>query len=250
MSDQPTSPAVPERHPSVGAVVFLFGDLFAARVPAGKRGTRAFASDAVVVTDALVQMMIAVGLVHLKALGSVTIERYRRERLPAVTLKAIRSELGLTVEGVLVTPKGEVPAHARSDRLTRELERLHEGCDVRSLVERLAPPSVLRDLTQTEQRDPYDAILKWAIDEAVELGLLRRRYTFGAKRRRGRITRFGAKWRLEPDASRIAALRPSAEALAAEWIAFRNDDPSLAADLRRQIAEGIEKAIEAGEPED
>jgi hypothetical protein len=203
---------------STATTVFLFGDLFAARVDAGKRGTRAFASGAVVGTEALAQMMLAVTFQHLQTVGIARLSHFSEKRLGVLSTSGVRLILGADLDG-----RGVIGRVARV--LDRERKLRDEGVPVERIVRRAMQSS----------RNPYGEVIQWGIDEAVERGYLERA-------KQGGVLGFGAKRSVNADADRMAILAAPARALADGWIAFRKTDPELAKELRVVIGKGIEEA--------
>jgi hypothetical protein len=221
---QPIEAATPA---PITTAVFLYGGLFAAPAPPGTHGTRSFATGQVVQTEAIVQMMYAVALAHLHQQGALVLRQFQRKRLRM-----------FTVDGVEIHHRSEVEPTVKDPLIRAALKPTRNGKPrtVKSVVARVVPRS----------EKPYPALVQAAVDDAVRLGYLRRSSSGG-------LLGFGAHRAVEPVADMVATLRPQADGLLEEWIAFRDADPELAKALRVDIGKAVASRVErpeGGEEED
>jgi hypothetical protein len=212
--------------PSSATTVFLYADTFALTAEPAQKGTRSFATGAVVQTKALGQMMLAVSLQHLHATGAVRLESHTKKTLGL---------FGST--GVHVTQLGDLEARGADERLTRIIARNRKarngGVSVASVVAEAVPRSP----------NPYGEVIQWGIDEAVELGYLDSERTVGA-------VEPGKPSNLVPRPERIVILRGRVDELAAGWGTFRAADGELARQLRLSIGKAIAQRGERRDSDD
>lgn len=195
--------------------VFLFGDKFAAPAAQGTKGKVAFATGVVVQTQALGQMMYAVGLASLHQRGAIELSAFTKKRLRVFTSSGVQIE---------VRPGG-APLFPDDPIAIAALKPTRNGAPrtVRSLIKGLVPGSEV----------PYEQVVGLAVNSAVRLGYLQRSTSGG-------VLGIGKHSNLTPVPDRIASLRPAAEALAADWAAFRSANSDLATALRADIGKAIE----------
>jgi hypothetical protein len=196
-------------------MVFLFGDTFAAPATPGTKGKVAFATGVVVQTEALGQMMYAVGLASLHQRAAIELSAFSKKRLRVFTSSGVQIEVRL--DGAPLFPDDPIA--------TAALRPNRNGAprSVRSLVKGLVPGSAV----------PYEQVVGLAVNSAVRLGYLERSKSGG-------LLGVGKHTDLTPVPDRIASLRPAAEALASDWAAFRAANSDLAAALRADIGKAIE----------
>jgi len=193
-------------------LAYLFANRFVPTEAVGRSGMKAFGTGAVVVTKELSAGLVAIALWQLREQGAVTLEAYSEKKLGFIP-----------VSGVRVRFVAAVPARGVEKRVLDHLQgskRAREGRETAFDVANL----ICRD-----GRDPRSTVIGMAIEDAVGLGYLAR-----VKQDAGKGTT------LEPQADRIAALAPAAQALAEGWRAFRTDEESLAKLLRSTTFDGIE----------
>jgi hypothetical protein len=195
--------------------VFLFGDTFAAPAAPGTKGKVAFATGVVVQTEALAQMMYAVGLASLHQRGVIKLSAYAKKRLRVFTSSGVQIE----------TLPGGTPLCPDDPLALAVLKPTRKGAPrtVHSLIRSLLPGA----------EAPYEQVIRLGVDSAVRLGYLQRSKSGGVLgvRKHTDLTAV-------PD--RIASLRTAAEALADDWAAFRTANGDLAAALRADVGRAIE----------
>jgi len=207
---------------SGSTLAYLFANRFVPTEGPGRSGMKAFGTGEVVVTKELSAGLVAIALWQLREQGAVTLEAYREKRLGLIS-----------VSGVRVRVVGALPARGVEKRVLDHLQssrRAREGRETAFDVANL----ICRD-----GNDPRGTVIRYAIDDAVELGYLDRiKQDAGVA---GRLA--GKSTTLEPHADRIAALATTAQTLAERWRAFRTDEEPLAKLLRSTTYDGIESRV-------
>ena len=199
--------------PSTSTIVYLWADTFAATLQPGQKGMRSYSTGAVVETKALAQMMCAVTFAELQAANLIALEPYSKKSFGLFTSKGIN----VRTLGQVSWP-GNIPQRIAASR-TAATQGEPVGDIVRSLVKRSSRPNAV--------------VVEWGIDDAVQCGLLRREGVGGVRGVAGAVE-------ITAVAEAIESTRERAAAVAATWMAFRDNNRDLAVSLRAEIGKAID----------
>lgn len=218
MAGQETGP-VSDADVPASVTVLLFGDAFAPAVPAGEKGTVAYATGRTVETQNLAQKMIMLDLIHLQNTGAIAVEPFLRKIVLRLGMAGV--SIRVMDEEVLRSSPGRIARAIAADKNARQ-----GGANVRAVIAGAFPMS----------DHPYQMVAQLGLDDAVELGYLKLERDPGwrgiARALAGRATTI-------PRMDRIQALRPSAEALAVEWTRFNEANANTADQLWEFVEDGI-----------
>jgi len=217
--------AEPARSPSGSTIAYLFADRFVPTESAGKTGMRAFGTGQVVVTAELAGGLVAIGLWQLRERGAVTLDAYSGKKLGLIKVSGVRVRLSAGAGDVVRTAGGV------EQRLLEHLGKSRKARDGGETAWDIA------NIVCMDGKEPRNAVIGRAIDEAVALGYLDR--VKGEVGVIGRLAGRGSA-KLEPVDDRLATLAPAALKLAAQWRSFREREADLAKLLRSTTFEGIE----------
>lgn len=199
--------------------VLLFGDTFAPAVPAGEKGTVAYATGVTVETQNLAQKMIMLDLIHLQDTGAIAVEPFLHKIVLKLGMAGV--SIQVTDEEVLKSSPGRIARAIAGDKNARQ-----GGANVRAIIAGAFPLSA----------DPYQMVVQLGLDEAVELGYLKLERDPGW---RGIVRALIGRATTIPRMQRIQALQPAAKALAAEWTSFSEADANTADQLWEWVEQGI-----------
>jgi hypothetical protein len=225
MVGQETGP-VNDTDVPASVTVLLFGDTFAPAVPAGSKGTVAYATGVTVETEILVQKMIMLDLIHLQNTGAIAVEPFLRKIV--LRLGMARVNIRVTDEEELRSSPGRIARAIAADKNARQ-----DGKNVRAVIAEAFPKS----------EHPYQMMVQLGLDDAVELGYLWLERDPGW---RGIARALAGRATMVPRMERVQALRPAAEALAAEWTRFNETNADAADQLWQFVEDGIANRKEHG----
>lgn len=218
MAGQEPGPADDAGVPASVTVV-LFADTFAPAVPAGQKGTVAYATGVTVETEYLAQKMILLDLVHLQSTGAIAVEPFLHKIVAALGRAGFN--IRITDEELLSSSPGRIARAIAASKKARQ-----DGASVRAVIAGAFPKS----------GTPYQMVVQTGLDDAVELGYLKLERGPGW---RGIARALAGRATMTPRMERIHALQPAAEPLAAEWNRFNEANAETADQLWQWVTDGI-----------
>lgn len=204
--------------------VLLFGDTFAPAVPAGQKGTVAYATGATVETENLAQKMVMLDLIHLQTTGAIAIEPFQRKIV--LDLGIAGANIRITDEKALISSPGRIAGAIAADK------KAGQGrASVRAVIAGAFPKSA----------DPFQMVVQLGLDDAADLGYLKLEREPGW---RGIARALAGHATTTPRIERIQTLQPAAQALATEWTRFNEANADTADEFWEWVADGIENRRE------